>query len=101
MSKWKQIKENRIQTFDEEIWLYDSANNVIVKVEVPRRPWTKLDPDFTHWHKVSKEFPDDAPSLNPDGSANVEIEARHAEAIEKMNAILRGTPFITPMISGS
>lgn len=81
MSKWREIKEGRIQTFDKEIWLYDSANNISVKVAVPRRPWTKLDPDFTHWHKVTNgEKP---PFYNPDSKPNLEV-------LETMSTMLGG-----------
>ena len=78
MAKWKEIKANRIQTFDEEIWIYDSAQNISVKVEVPSRPWTKINPDFTHWHKVDKSNPH-PPAFNPDGQANLELKALVAE----------------------
>lgn len=73
MVNWKEIKANRIQTFDKEIWLYDSAGDISVKVEVPSRPWTKLDPDFTHWAKVSVYNPEEPPTFNPDGKVNVEL----------------------------
>lgn len=83
MAKWKEIKEQRIQTFDKEIWLYDSANNISVKVPVPKRPWTKIDPDFTHWHKVNEGHRENPPVKNPDGKINLEMA-------EAMSTILGG-----------
>lgn len=65
MAKWMKIENNRIQTFAEEIWLWDDMIGMSVKVKVEKRPWTKIDPDFTHWHKVTKDGsqPDNVRSL--------------------------------------
>lgn len=56
MSNWRRLGNNRIQTFAKEVWLWDDMIGVAVKAPVPSRPWTKIDPDFTHW-KPAK--PDD------------------------------------------
>lgn len=49
MAKWKEIKNNRIQTFASEVFLWDRSLGVAARVKVPSRPWTKLDGDFSHW----------------------------------------------------
>lgn len=61
MAKWKEIKNNKIQTFSEEVFLWDKTLGVAARVKVPSRPWVKIDNDFSHWMSAagfdSGEFP--------------------------------------------
>jgi hypothetical protein len=59
MKNWRVINNNMIQTHSNYVWLWDNAGGVAVLVEVPSRPWKKLDPDFSHWMQGAEgeEYP--------------------------------------------
>lgn len=54
MKNWRVINNNMIQTHQKYVWLWENAEGVAVKVEVPKRPWKNINPDFTHWMKAEE-----------------------------------------------
>lgn len=55
MAKWRVINNNRIQSYSKWVFLWDRQQGVAIKTEVPRRPWTKIDPDFSHWQACEED----------------------------------------------
>lgn len=49
VANWRKIRNNKIQTWDKHVWLWDDMMGIAVMAPVPKRPWTKIDPDFSHW----------------------------------------------------
>lgn len=63
MANWRNIFSHRIQTYNSHVWLWDRVGGVAVKVPVPKRPWTGINPDFTHWMAAGG---DESPDYIPD-----------------------------------
>lgn len=72
--KWKEIKGNRIQTYWDDVWLWDSQIGIATKVPVPSRPWSKINPDFTHWMQASDDRDEPAPTNVPAGVKRIAKE---------------------------
>lgn len=66
---WRKIRNNRIQTFYTEVYLWDAKERVAIRVAVPKNPWTKINADFTHWHNVKGIDPDMFPATVPHGTS--------------------------------
>lgn len=67
MAKWREIKNQRIQTSANEVFLWDSTEGVACRVKVEKYPWTKIDPDFTHWQSADGWLPSMFPPTYPAG----------------------------------
>ena len=65
---WRTIKKGRIQTFSEEVFLWDGGLGVAIRTKVKSRPWNNIDPDFTHWMPAGKFNDGDFPAFIPAGA---------------------------------
>lgn len=79
---WREIKNNKIQSFSDEVWLFDSEGGVVIPFAVPGRPWTNIDKAFTHWMPKSNDVEPEVPVI----SAAV-IEALALDAFKSYSII--------------
>lgn len=61
---WRVLKNNKIQTFEEEVWLFDSEGDVVIPFTVPSRPWTNIDASFTHWMPKTNDVEPEVPVIS-------------------------------------
>lgn len=47
--KWRKIKNNMIQTWTKEVFIWDNKEGVAIRPEVPSRPWKNLPNDYVAW----------------------------------------------------
>lgn len=72
--KWRDLWSGRIQTYSKFVWLWDSQIGIATKVDVPSRPWNKINPDFTHWMPATEERDEPAPINVPAGVKRIAKE---------------------------
>lgn len=72
--KWRNLWSGRIQTYSKFVWLWDSQIGIATKVDVPSRPWNKINPDFTHWMPATEERDEPAPANVPAGVKRIAKE---------------------------